>query len=344
MRSALYYPHTEIQDEALIRSALLTWDRLEFIVPWRGFKPDYRRRDMAEAMELIGCPVVPTDEDRREVHDQLEELIAQGVPEPFLYRDQSHRRRDVDYDMWPQKLMPETWRLLREHDVIGGLLDNDDYPASQGGGLTIMAMLADVMAGETRARVTDRGLAYASIANVAKPARKRRPAGDVAQIVPLTFKSLAMEHVDLETLIAFRQREARGNGHDYRTLRRTYLDRLSKHLTEAAKHAVGSRDREELDRVFEQDMEDDLRDLKAELGMARGDAILSKDTVAFVFGAVAAGTAVAASAPMPEVFTAAGGAAAIGGIVSVANKFGAKRREVLRKHPMAYLYELNANR
>jgi hypothetical protein len=39
---------------------------------------------------------------------------------------------------------------------------------------------------------------------------------------------------------------------------------------------------------------------------------------------------------------AVGGPAAIGGVIGVATKFGAKRREVLRKHSMAYLYEVEA--
>jgi hypothetical protein len=41
MRSALYYPHTSVDDEGIAKTALLLWDRLEFIVPWRGFLPDY---------------------------------------------------------------------------------------------------------------------------------------------------------------------------------------------------------------------------------------------------------------------------------------------------------------
>jgi hypothetical protein len=339
MRTALYYPHTEIQSEGLIRSALLTWDQLEFIVPSRDFKPDYQRSDMAEAIELIGSPVVPTAADRQEVHVQLTELIARGVPEPFRYGGGGGREH---YEMWQQKLMAKTWQLLREHDVVGDLLENADYPATQGGGLTIMAMLADVMAGETRARITDRGLAYATLANVANiPGRKAGGDEDLSEIIPLTFKSLALEHVGLRRLIDFRRREEQGNGHDYRTLRHNYVDRLSKHLTAAAKYPVGSRDRMELDRVFEQDMEDDLRDLKQELGLAKTDVILSKDTVAFVLaGATVVSGALAGHLSIPEAMSAGGAPATIGGILNVMSKFGSKRREVLRKHPMAYLYEV----
>ena len=343
MRSALYYPHTEVRSEGLVRSALLTWDRLEYIVPWHAFRPAYRDRAIAEAMELIGVPRPPTQEERDQVHLQLEELLDRGVPETFRYDDGA--RRGAEYDIWRQKLMGRTWRLLREHGVVGELLGSSDFPASQSGGLTIMAMLADVMAGETRARVTDRGLAYATLANVAnyggiEPARSE----DLAQVVPLTFKSLALDNVSLERLVAFRKREAGKSGHDYRALRHLYLDRLQAFVAEAAKHHPGSRDREELNRVFEAEMEDDLRDLKDELGLAKREALLSKETLAFVLAgsAVAATALVGAHVAVPEALTMAGAPATIGGILGVASTFGAKRREVLRKHPMAYLYQVAA--
>jgi hypothetical protein len=341
MRTALYYPHTEIQSEALLRSALLTWDTLEFIAPYRGFRPHYQDRHMAEAMELIGTPRAPSDADRREVHELLADLVERGVPEPLRYNGGNNR--EADYEVWPQKLLNETWQLLREHEVIGDLLADDDYPATQGGGLTIMSMLADVMAGETRARVTDRGLAYATLANVANyEGPDPQQAVDVAQVVPLTFKTMALEHVSLERLIAFRKRETGANGHSYRALRHHYLESLEAHVAEAAMHRVGSKDRTELDRIFEEEMDDDLRDLKDELGIAKQDAFLSKDTIAFVLavGGLAVAGLAAAHFPIPEAFTMAGAPATVGGLLGVGSKFGAKRRDVLRKHPMAYLYQI----
>jgi hypothetical protein len=345
MRTALYYPHTEVQSKNLLRTALLTWDRLEYIVPWQGYVGAYNDHDMAEAMEIIGQPRPPSDHDKTQVHILLEDLVAKGVPETFRYA--CHAARGADYEMWPQKLMPDTWALLRANNLIGSLLDNQDYPASQPAGLTIMSMLADVMAGDTRARVTDRGLAYATIANAPVIAPAEDNHGDhIDQVVPLTFKTLALDHISLEVLVAFRKREAKDSGHHYRVLRHQYLDSLEAHLGKAAKYLPGSRDREELDRVFEEKMEDDLRDLKDELNVARRDSILSKDTMTFVLagGALLAAGALALTAAAPVVIPAAltftGAPATVGGALSVANKYAAKRKEILRKHPMAYLYEI----
>ncbi|WP_296614601.1 hypothetical protein [Sphingomonas sp.] len=346
MRTALYYPHTEIQSERLVRSALLTWDRVETIVPWRGYRGHYEDRAMAEAMELLGDARSPSDDHKRQVHALLEDLLTTGVPETFLYR--TAMRHHEDYEMWPQKLMHETWQMLRDNDLIGELLDDADYPASQTAGLTIMSMLADVMAGETRARITDRGIAYATIANLPGVTRKPAAAADgLDRVVPLTFKSISLDQIDLGKLVAFRKREAKASGHHYRALRHLYLDRLEEHLAEAAKFVPGSDDREELDRVFEEEMEDDLRDLKDELGVARRDALLSKDTLTFALagGALLAAGVVAAAAAAPIVIPAAltltGAPATIGGMLSTSNKYAAKRREILRKHPMAYMYEVD---
>jgi hypothetical protein len=161
MRSALYYPHTTIENEGLVKTALLLWDRLEFIVPWQGFQPRYRDRQMARAMELVGAPRCPDDNEKREAHTRIEELISDRLP-PKFFLDR-RRRPDDSYEVYPQKFLPDTWSLLQKARLSGRLLPNSDYPMSEFGGLMVMSILADSCAGTTRARVTDRGDAYATI-------------------------------------------------------------------------------------------------------------------------------------------------------------------------------------
>ena len=60
MRSAIYYPRTEVQDRQLMQSSLLLWDQLYTIVPEKPYTPNYGKRlDMAEAWELIGETLRP---------------------------------------------------------------------------------------------------------------------------------------------------------------------------------------------------------------------------------------------------------------------------------------------
>jgi len=211
VRTALYFPHTEVRDEKLLRTALLTWDKLEYIAPHKGYKPRYQNADFEDAMSLIGHPRCPTDDDKAEVHDLVADLIKDGVPEIFQYTPAGGRQGD-DYEMWPGKLAPTTWGLLAEKGMIGHRLSNYDYPASQTAGLSLMSLLADVMAGTTKTRVTDRSEAYAAIANATRPL-KAVTEDSSEMVVPLTFKAINLDRVPTRTLIKYREKELGSDGH-----------------------------------------------------------------------------------------------------------------------------------
>jgi hypothetical protein len=345
MYAALYYPHTEVKSEHLIKRALLTWDRLETVVPYPEYVPQYEG-NIAKAMEIIGGKRSPTDAEKGAIHELVEDLIEAGVPETFTYQPEHYDQR---YEMWPQKLAPKTWQLLECRRLIGGPLVNSDFPASQGAGLTLMSIIADVLGGDTRTRVTDQGAAYATIANAPRPAAGTAHAAGLEQVIPLTFKSIALENVSIERLIDFRKRETNpGNAHDYRKLRHNYIDSLIDHAKKVAGYPLGTADRALLDEQFQQKMEDDLAELKDQLGIAKKDAILSKESLALIGLAAVAAATVASGAALAAVPLAIAGAvqtsgvlASVGGPLLMAHKYSVTRKKVLREHPMAYLYEIN---
>jgi hypothetical protein len=81
MLSAVYYPHTTLHSdtlasERLLKRSLLLWDQLEFIVPDRDFRPRYEDQLIARAMELIGRNHYPSDEEKKQAHEQIEELVT----------------------------------------------------------------------------------------------------------------------------------------------------------------------------------------------------------------------------------------------------------------------------
>ena len=53
MRSALYYPHTEIRSEGLLKTSLMLWDRLHVIVPFADYQPYYYSPEATKSFELI---------------------------------------------------------------------------------------------------------------------------------------------------------------------------------------------------------------------------------------------------------------------------------------------------
>jgi hypothetical protein len=66
MRSALYYPHTQLHQEGserLLKHALLLWDELEFIVPHPDYQLSHENPLFARAMALIGRPHCPSDDE-----------------------------------------------------------------------------------------------------------------------------------------------------------------------------------------------------------------------------------------------------------------------------------------
>lgn len=141
-----------------MRSALLMWDEIKVIVPWEGFKPQHDRPAMAAAWELVGGTMSPDSVQQRRAHKSIKELLEAGLSVDVLYRDDAPTQEA--YEMWPQKLLPETWDLLREHRMTATPLANGDYPFEEQGGLAVMSKLADACAGTTFARWTDRFLAY----------------------------------------------------------------------------------------------------------------------------------------------------------------------------------------
>jgi hypothetical protein len=96
-----------------------------------------------------------------------------------------------------------------------------------------MSILADACAGDTRARVTDRAGAYASIAGmlesddelVEDASRDERR----DRIVAVTLKLLNLENISLSSLLDLRKREAKESGHSLRDLRHRYAENIRFH-------------------------------------------------------------------------------------------------------------------
>ena len=107
MRSALYYPHTAVRNEHLVKAALLLWDRLEFIVPRPHFRPRHGGRNISKAMELIGAPHYPGDDEKQEAHKRLKEVVSRKLPPQFYFSRRPDRNLDKHYyEIYPEQAFP----------------------------------------------------------------------------------------------------------------------------------------------------------------------------------------------------------------------------------------------
>lgn len=344
MRAALYYPHTDVEDLGIVKSALLMWDRLEHITPTAEYRSHYSDMGIAKAMELIGKPHVPSAAEMAEAHDRVVEMIESKVPPEFYLKQK--RTRGL-YEMYPQKLLPKTWEELRKASMAGRLRANGDYPFMEPAGLTIMSILADCCAGQSKARVTDRGDAYASINSllVDGPLSATSSYDAAEGLVPFALQVANLDGFDLNDLIDFRVREEKERGHTLRDLRHRYVDNMSKYLDRIRKEARSQSDVVEIRYQYFDDMRIDLAHLKAEISGARREAVLSKEVLVTLVGGVALLAAVTGGAPveLPSVVAPTGALVTLGGLIGVGNKYATARRSILLKHPMAYLYELQGS-
>ena len=101
---------------------------------------------MAEAVELVGEQRVPNEEEKKRAHDDIEEFATRQLPEAFYYRSTAPGESMRVRGMWPQKLQPETWKLLQDLQLAGHPLANSDYPLQDAAGLSIMSVSAPIVA------------------------------------------------------------------------------------------------------------------------------------------------------------------------------------------------------
>lgn len=337
MRSAFYYPRTQVQSRPLMQSSLLLWDRLYTIVPSSNYRPDYRGRpDMAEAWELVGTPHVPTQLQKSRAHSAIETTLRAGLSPNLYYADRVDHPDDT-YEVWPEKFSRETWELLREHRVTARPLLNGDYPFTQEGGLLVMAKLADACAGLKFARVTDRLMAYGLIGSGDK-----RP-GMETDVIPIALDLIDASSIPLANLVKLRKREqSERNGADYTKLRHNYANLFQSQI-KALSEASDQFERDELIRQFRSDMEFDLKDLRRELGLNKISFYLKPAVLA-----IGAGASFYSGSPNLAAALAVMGfgeiASKVAEFLNAGLNFNQKQRELMLKHPMAYMYALSSVR
>ena len=339
MHTAIYYPHTRPDNGDVLRTALLLWDEIEFIVPWQGFRPDRVNRDVAEIFEVIGREAVPSEEAKRLAHVRIEEFATRQLPDTFRYR--SPDPGWTSPYMYARKLLPETWEMLHELKLVGER-DGRASALQDDTGLVLMSILTDCCAGEQKARITDRTEAYAKLSNFV--VEDKDAAADDGSlhtcVVPVTMRIVEANAVPVRDLIEFRKREAKTRGDDLRRLRQRYRNRVEEQITALAGTSLLS-DRQELQRQFEIDMRDDLSDLKGELRLSRREAMSSKDVLFMGLATLTVGMAAAKGLHLPiEGVTAATSIPVLGGLVHTQSRYAQARHAILAKHPMAYMLEL----
>lgn len=339
MLSALYYPHSEIRNENLIKQALLLWDSVEYIVPFNDYRFRSNNRDLEEAIDIVGVPRIVDSVEKAAIHDKVASLIADGLPDVFKYREKRNLILERN-GVFAQKFLPRTWALIADAGLVGKRED-DIFEVEENTALVLMSIVADFCAGQTKSRVTDRGAAYAAINNLLKKENTKLD-NNLGVMVPMTLRVISASDFQLKDLIAFRKKEIKSRSSDLKDFRHNYVGMINKYIDEY-KCVDSKSDQAELLRQFESKLNKDLKDLKHEIFQGKRDFVFSKEILVTVGVAIGSFVAKAHGVPfhLDSVLTAAGAPVAIGGPISAYGKYSSTVRKALDNHPMAYLYFLN---
>lgn len=329
MYTALYYPHTRIEDRGILKAALLLWDSIEFIAPWPDFRARSEDSEVQAALDLIARPYYPSNHERKITHDLVLDLVTSPLPTSFLLK--SAAEEDL-YPIFPQKFLPETWHALSETKLaipktVG---EYEDWVTSKNLGLAIMSLLAEACAGTEKRTVTDRVKSYSllmqSLAHI-HGGEYGKVSNDVERLVTISVKMIDPGGFSLDRLIDFRERES--DDPSFRVLRHNYLNRVDAFIERIRENHGHSGAIREIERQFEQEMQDDLRDLKDALRLKAINTVLSKEVGVGILAA--AGMSVSPIA-LPSTIL------GVGALLTTAANYSEARKEALRKHAMAWLF------
>ncbi|HVM87918.1 MAG TPA: hypothetical protein VMT76_06995 [Puia sp.] len=343
--AALYYPHTNITDKNIIKNALLLWDQVEYITPERRWEHQkFQSKAFNEAIEIVARPHYPTMDERDAVHDRVVKMLKDGVPDWFFLNTLKTIRNPQTYPIYTSKLDYRTWRLLQENLLAQFNPRDSDYHLTPYAGLVLMSLLADACAGTSKRKITDRSEAYSWLQQHAtEQLGGQYVTGlDISQVAPaydrlvtLSIKVVNTDDIPISTLVQMRKREAKSNSSDYRNFRRNYLGKVDGFVAQITKPGMTATDIIEIERQFKTDMESDLKDIKAELGLEKKKILLSKE-VAVAASAVGG----AFSVPVHGLtdITSALGAIGVGALYRAIKVSQADRKKVLKSHSMSWLY------
>ena len=360
MLTALYYPHTSISNEVLLKNALLLWDQVECIVPGRNWKDPEppRNRTVREAQELILDPIVPSEEERvaadREIRafvegqggltSILEETVSELRSAERERRASRLGRRFPDYLIYPEKFLGDTWQFLKQKQLARWDAHTSDWGVPPVLGLMMMSLLADACAGTQKQKVTDRARAYSWIEekraqSLGATYVKGLDVSDIApshdRLITLSLEVLDVRSVPLDKLVALRKREIHSGSSDYRAMRLRYLECLNRYVERIRKEAKTGRDVKEIERQFKAELKLDLAELKKELNLASVKALFSKEVAL---------SAVAVAGSLVEPVTGLTNLAMIlqgigvAPLIKTRAEYRAARSQALQKHPISWLY------
>lgn len=327
MLTALYYPHINISKD-LFKNALFLWDKIEYISPGGFFEPNYSDIELGEAVRSLTKRYVPTKEEKQQANDAIIDLLKQPLPDWFFVKDLPDNLR---YGLYTEKFNSDTWERLEEEGLVQKINDGE-FKTSASFGLTLMSILADCCAGTQKRLITDEASSYSALDRYLATiggAELGEFEQESERLITISLKIMNFEDVSLSRLVQLREKEKTASGSHIRALRHNYLKKIEEY-TDQLKKTKRKQDAEEIERVFEQSMRDDLNLLQDELKDEAKKVFFSSEMMA------TAAIAAAGSLLTPTVGLAIAG----GALYRKKVEYSASRNKSLKGHSMSWLYSM----
>jgi hypothetical protein len=348
--AALYYPHIAIENEGLLKNALMLWDIVELICPFEAFPYLPEDPDRRAAFEIIARPLQPSEQEMSEAHEVILEIANSNLPDWFF---PERVNKDFHYYLHPEKFLSKTWDELQRSRLaqpvypeiepptprsairaIGEKARQRAFQTTQAFGLTMLSILADCCGGTHKQLVTDEVDSYAALDRYLKliggagklPWWSRERAHD--RLVTMSIELADVSGVRLSSLWKIRERESAESR--LRTMRHNYVAKIESYIARLSKEARSAGDVREISRMFQKDVADDISLLREELKDEGKKVIFSKE----VLGAAALVSAGIFVEPAAALLLAAGA------LYKAKVDFKTARNKTLDKHPMSWLYEM----
>jgi hypothetical protein len=342
MLTALYYPHTRFENEQLVKTALVLFDEVEWIAPDEYFRPQYKNPICADAMDVIGRRYVPSDEEKKLVHEEVVRLVSKPLPDWFVFRPTNENLR---YQIFPRKFSEDTWKLLLKANFVdkaknpapeyksGSVYDYETSPAL---GLTLMGILADVCAGTAKRSLTDEEDGYAALIRhfteeggfeFTEPSQPNPEFETYEHLIAVSYKTVNSDELPFERLIEIRKEEEVKKNDVLKIARRAYFEKLDHYAKRMTTEAKLPADKIQIEKEFCEEMEGKLVDLKKELKVEASKALLSKEMM---------GVVLAAAGALIEPVTSS--VISAGLLTKQLIEYRTKRHEKIKANPTGWLY------
>ena len=264
---ALYYPHVGIYKDirAFLTNALIMWDKVDYIVPDANRKWQPEDPVVLEASEILLEPHEPSPTEKRKAHEEIEALVTGPYPEAFRWKPTRHDHEGWERQISCLKFLPDTVKLLTEAGAADRT-EGDRVRVPYRTGLLAMAALANACATAKKVQtITDESEAYEGLYRLlGAEAQKSRSApgpGPATIPVALSLHAIDVQHIRLEDAVRMRRKKKA----DVEALRHRYV----KYLENYAAKFAGAKDGveiKEIERSFRQQVQEDLQELRNELG------------------------------------------------------------------------------